>query len=216
MTQPYISLKTMVLAGAVCALAASPGWAQPRRAFQGIDLNNDGVITRAEWEQSFRMWDTDRDGVLSADELRAGWRDARMQEGGEFQALDRNNDGRLTRNEWRGSRGSFQQVDRDNDGIISPQEFAANEAGEAGYQGDVRSDVRNTPAYQVAYQRGLKDGRQAGREDASRHNWDLDGQRELEQADAGYSPTLGNRSDYQEGYRAGFIQGYGQGFGPRR
>jgi hypothetical protein len=209
MTHPFISFKNLVLSSVVCAFAVSPGWAQPRRAFQGIDLNNDGIVTRAEWDRSFRMWDRDRDGVLSADELRAGWREAVRQEDAEFQALDRNSDGWVTRNEWRGSRNSFERVDRNNDGAISPQEYQANEVGS-------RADVRDTRAYQAAYQRGLQDGRQAGREDASRHNWDLDGQRELEHADAGYSPAVGDHADYQEGYRAGFIQGYGQGFGPRR
>ncbi len=210
MTQPFKSLNKLVLAGAVCALAASPGWAQPLRGFQGLDLNNDGVITRAEWERSFRMLDTDNDGVLSPDELRAEWRNGRTQAGGEFQVLDRNNDGRITRNEWRGNRNSFEQVDRDNDGIISPREFSLNEGGYSDQQ------VTNTRVYQMGRERGLQDGRKAGREDASRHNWDLDGQRELEHADAGYSPTLGDHSQYQEGYRAGFIAGYGEGFGPRR
>ncbi|OFW22289.1 MAG: hypothetical protein A3G21_01740 [Acidobacteria bacterium RIFCSPLOWO2_12_FULL_66_21] len=45
--------------------------------------------------------------------------------------------------------------------------------------------------------------------------WDLEGQRELEQADAGYDQRLGAREDYQAGYRAGFRLGYRQGFGPR-
>lgn len=53
---------------------------------------------------------------------------------------------------------------------------------------------------------------QAGREDRELTNtWDLEGQRELEQADAGYAPGMGALQDYQAGYRAG----YRQGFGPR-
>ena len=45
--------------------------------------------------------------------------------------------------------------------------------------------------------------------------WDLEGQRELEQADAGYETRLGRREDYQAGFRAGFRRGYTEGFGPR-
>jgi hypothetical protein len=46
--------------------------------------------------------------------------------------------------------------------------------------------------------------------------WDLEGQRELEQADAGYDSTMGLRADYQAGYREGFRRGYPDGFMPNR
>ena len=59
------------------------------------------------------------------------------------------------------------------------------------------------------------DGRQAGREDGARRVWDLHGQRELEQADAGYRNELGARDQYQAGYREGFRQAYAEGYGPR-
>ena len=78
---------------------------------------------------------------------------------------------------------------------------------------------RNVPVSQAfvnGRDRGVYDGRQAGREDARRRVWDLDGQRELEQADAGYNPSFGPRAQYQAGYREGFRQGYAEGFGPRR
>ena len=59
------------------------------------------------------------------------------------------------------------------------------------------------------------EGRQAGREDKTRRNaWDLEGQRELEQADSGYTTQVGSRSDYQAGYRDGFRRAYAEGFGP--
>ncbi|MBA3298344.1 MAG: hypothetical protein H0U19_15570, partial [Acidobacteria bacterium] len=64
--------------------------------------------------------------------------------------------------------------------------------------------------------RGLLEGRQAGKEDKTlRNEWDLEGQRELEQADSGYAAQIGSRDEYQAGYRAGFRLGYKQGFGPR-
>ncbi len=62
---------------------------------------------------------------------------------------------------------------------------------------------RHGTAYRAGQSRGLADGREAGREDASRSHWDLEGQQELLLADAGYNVELGSRSDYQEGYRAG-------------
>ena len=71
---------------------------------------------------------------------------------------------------------------------------------------------RRAPAISAGYERGQQDGVQAGREDKPR-GWDLDGQRELETADAGYQPAAGARADYQAGYRAGFRLGYHEGFG---
>ena len=76
--------------------------------------------------------------------------------------------------------------------------------------------AQQSAAYRAGYERGLTDGRAAGREDHTRNQgWDLDGQRELEQADAGYRESLGARADYQAGYRAAFRIGYREGFGPR-
>ncbi len=65
--------------------------------------------------------------------------------------------------------------------------------------------------------RGLAEGKQAGYEDRTINGgrWDLDGQRELEQADSGYTTAVGSRAEYQAGYRAGFRRGYREGFGPR-
>jgi hypothetical protein len=82
--------------------------------------------------------------------------------------------------------------------------------------GTVGRDAVRTRAYQLGLDRGLIDGREAGRGDRVQNRaWDLEGQRELEQADAGYDNAMGRRDHYQAGYRVGFRQGYRQGFGPR-
>ncbi|MGH9314924.1 MAG: hypothetical protein ACRD1S_17205, partial [Vicinamibacterales bacterium] len=79
-----------------------------------------------------------------------------------------------------------------------------------------RRDAIGTQAYRSGFDRGLLDGRQAGREERQNNRaWDLEGQRELEQANAGYQNSMGRLDHYQAGYRAGFRQGYRQGFGPR-
>ena len=75
---------------------------------------------------------------------------------------------------------------------------------------------KQNQAYDQGYARGLTDGRQAGKQDKERAGrWDLEGQRELEQADAGDRPELGARADYQNGYRIGFRGEYTEGFGSR-
>ena len=71
---------------------------------------------------------------------------------------------------------------------------------------------QQTPAFRAGFERGRTDGIQAGREDKPR-GWDLEGQRELDTADAGYQPSMGARQDYVAGYRTGFRRGYREGFG---
>ena len=105
-----------------------------------MDRNNDGIITRAEWNgsaQSFRVHDWNSDGVLSGDEVRVGgqrqwdqdpdyapnrntlsdWTERR------FQQLDSNGDGRILRREWPFSAEEFLRVDRNRDGALTRAEF---------------------------------------------------------------------------------------------
>ena len=73
-----------------------------------------------------------------------------------------------------------------------------------------------TSAFRAGYDRGLTEGRAAGREDRARNQgWDLEGQRELVQADSGYQASMGPREEYQAGYREGFRRGYREGWDQR-
>lgn len=109
--------------------------------FQGMDRNNDGVITRREWrgsDASFRVHDWNGDNVLSGDEVRVGavrtpnddedytpsrrpafydWTQAG------FNRVDANNDGRISRSEWRYDVESFRRADRNGDDVLSRGEF---------------------------------------------------------------------------------------------
>jgi hypothetical protein len=221
------------------ALAASVAGAQDRgrMRFRGMDANRDGVITRAEWRgsaRSFDVHDINDDGVLSGTEVRVseqedpyrdrdGWNDLVDA----FDSADRNNNGVISRDEWYGDPGTFTRLDRDRNGVLRLSEFLgadANPDDEGIREDDTqepvgtvgRREAIGTPAYRSGFDRGLLDGRQAGVEDRQNNRaWDLDGQRELEQADAGYQNSMGRRDHYQAGYRAGFRQGYRQGYGPR-
>ncbi len=182
--------------------------------FREMDRDDDGVITRAEWRgslQSFREHDTNHDGVLSGDEIwvsrgrgltrnREGERDRAA-----FGDLDRNGNGVITSGEWRGPTEEFRALDTDHDGVLTAREYREG------------ANLLDSPAYRAGRDRGLIDGRQAGKEDKTINGgkWDLDGQRELETADAGYTASVGPRDEYQAGYRTGFRAGYREGFGPR-
>ena len=118
--------------------------AQQRRAirFQAMDRNNDGVITRQEWngsDRSFEVHDWNGDGRLSGEEVRIGarraveWdtvdhapnryeRNVSWTRGG-FAALDHNRDGQLTPNEWHFDVETFRRVDRDRNNSINLAEF---------------------------------------------------------------------------------------------
>ena len=108
--------------------------------FRGMDTNNDGRITRAEWRgnaQSFRVHDWNGDGVLSGDEVTAG---ARRQQtvdddylpnrvtlddwsARRFTQLDHDGDSRVSRQEWHYDLETFLRADRNRDGFISRAEF---------------------------------------------------------------------------------------------
>jgi Ca2+-binding EF-hand superfamily protein len=194
--------------------------------FRGMDTDHDGVITRAEWrgdDQSFREHDLNHDGVLSGREVDPAWLNDRSDQSrhdemtARFDRADRNGDGHIARNEWSGSTTAFKRMDADGDGIVTRGEYFQFLDDRAVGTSGTAASRSTTRAYQAGYDRGRTEGRQAGKEDKNVNggHWDLDGQRELEQADSGYTQDLGARSDYQVGYRAGFRLGYQEGFGPR-
>jgi hypothetical protein len=172
--------------------------------FADLDTNNDGRLTRTEWHGSatvFDALDTNRDGLLTRVEAvgtEGGARD-------EFKSIDVNGDGAIVRGEWHWNAAAFDRLDVNRDGRLSRTEFDNNVATILPQQ---------TNAYRAGYERGRQDGIQAGKEDKPRV-WDLEGQRELETADAGYQPVVGDRAEYQTGYRIGFRRGYREGFGVR-
>ena len=90
--------------------------------YQGMDQNNDGKITRKEWQKSFKDNDWNGDGVLSGDEVSPGasrWSASSHQ----FSQMDRNNNGLISRNEWTGATQDFYRLDQDHSGNLSIKEF---------------------------------------------------------------------------------------------
>ena len=176
--------------------------------FADLDTDRDNRVSRREWRGDrarFDQLDENRDGYLTRAEMAV---DAASIG---FDSLDVDHNGVITRGEWRESSASFSRLDRNRDGRLTAAEF-----DEWGATATSPAPADRTPAYRAGYERGMADGRAAGREDRTRNQgWDLDGQRELEQADAGYRSELGARAEYQAGYRAAFRIGYGEGYGRR-
>jgi Ca2+-binding EF-hand superfamily protein len=121
----------LIVSGAM----VSPAHAQSKAEIQKMDRNDDGVVTRAEWQGengAFRLHDTNKDGVLSGTEV---WdsrqqQRARTRDGGfddwsasAFTNLDRNKDNRITTNEWPFDRQSFRSADGNRDNILTRSEF---------------------------------------------------------------------------------------------
>jgi Ca2+-binding EF-hand superfamily protein len=111
-----------------------------RNRFEKLDRNNDGRITRDEWngnERAFRNHDWNGDGVLSGNEVRAGaQRDTDLADHNpnslernlswtraNFNSLDHNRDGRLSANEWHFDLETFRRVDANRNDSLSLQEF---------------------------------------------------------------------------------------------
>ena len=182
--------------------------------FARADRNSDRLLSRDEWYgdlQTFERVDRNDDGRISLPEFLGDDVSGTSGFAQPFNELDRNQNGVITLNEWTAGRAAFRELDADNDGVITRAEYRQRE------DDDPESLQNRSEAYRAGYNRGLTEGRQAGYEDKNVNGgvWDLEGQRELEQADSGYSAQVGPRNEFQAGYRAGFRRGYRLGFGPR-
>jgi Ca2+-binding EF-hand superfamily protein len=230
------------------------------RGFASLDENRDGRLNANEWlfnEADFRRADHNGDGVVTRSEFlsEAAGRDdenpdARIDRRTErFRTLDRNRNNEIDRDEWNGTSARYEVLDTNRDGVLSPREMVTRDVPNDGFAAydvnrdrvltrnewhwtlgsfdrlDVNNDNRITRAelerpaqqqnnaFRAGYNRGVTDGREAGRGDRQTNwGWDLDGQQELERADAGYSANLGSRADYQAGYREGFRRAYAEGY----
>lgn len=105
--------------------SAPSGW-------NAMDRNGDGVISRNEWtgtQAEFDRLNTNRDNVLTPTELRnsGAWANRAGNGHKRFKGMDRNKDGVITRDEWRGNDQSFRQHDLNGDNVLSGDELRGKE-----------------------------------------------------------------------------------------
>ncbi|HKH44079.1 MAG TPA: hypothetical protein VKM72_05380 [Thermoanaerobaculia bacterium] len=97
-------------------------WQSDRDAFERLDRNNDGYVTRTELVN--RDFDRDNDRNDDRDYDRNDNRTEPYPRNEErFQHFDRNRDRLLSLSEWTGSRELFDRLDRDNNGYLSITEW---------------------------------------------------------------------------------------------
>ncbi|MFT4249532.1 MAG: EF-hand domain-containing protein [Pseudomonas sp.] len=108
----------------------------PQAKLAALDKNGDGFVDRGEatadpkLAAKFDELDKDKDGKLSADELRRGFgqRGHDWRDGGPFARLDTDKDGRISREEAKADprfAERFDQLDVDKDGFIDKADFRA-------------------------------------------------------------------------------------------
>jgi Ca2+-binding EF-hand superfamily protein len=105
-------------------------------SFDDLDFNNNGRVERSEWHgsvEAFNALDRNRDGVLSRFEG-VGGQDTTGDTWDQFAGLDYNRNQSITRDEWHWSRAAFDQRDLNRDGMLSRREFevAGGAPGEGG------------------------------------------------------------------------------------
>jgi Ca2+-binding EF-hand superfamily protein len=106
--------------------------------FPATDRNGDGIVSRSEWRgnnRTFNQHDSNRDGVLSGNELpgyvddRDRYRDQTRNRpqarggGGGVGKLDQNRTGRVEGHEWPYNQQLFHKLDTDADSTLSADEL---------------------------------------------------------------------------------------------
>jgi Ca2+-binding EF-hand superfamily protein len=118
----------LVLSGSLLAQAR-----QNRRANPGqMDADGDGRISSAEWQgpaAAFDRLDANDDGYISRDELPQARARNRARNP---RAMDTNQDGKIAREEWSGPAAAFERLDANKDGFITADERPRANRGRRG------------------------------------------------------------------------------------
>lgn len=116
----------------VLMLSATAAFAGPGEGMRHLDTNGDGVISREEaaraprLAQNFDAIDTNKDGKLTPDEMRAFHQQKQMER---WSKIDTDRDGRISRDEAKANAPHmakhFDEIDTNRDGFITQDELKA-------------------------------------------------------------------------------------------
>ena len=99
-----------------------------RRGPRAMDQNNDRQIARDEWKgpaEAFDRLDANHDGSITREEFQAGRQHGRSGKRG-LRSMDQNNDSQISREEWKGPAEMFNRLDSNSDGVITSDEMKAH------------------------------------------------------------------------------------------
>ena len=99
-----------------------------RAGFANLDHNRDGRLTTNEWHYQFETFhriDRNRDNAVTLAEFLG--QDVDDDRGDNFDDLDYNNDGVVSRSEWHGGTNEFNALDRNRDGRLSRYEVVGSQ-----------------------------------------------------------------------------------------
>ena len=100
--------------------------ADAEERWKKLDRDNDGRISRSEWqrsEQAFDRMDADKDGFLTKDELQSAAREFREKGRSRLREMDADADGNISRSEWKGKEEIFNRLDANKDGMLTRDEL---------------------------------------------------------------------------------------------
>jgi hypothetical protein len=139
-------LTTLALGATATLVLADPGERPGRAAMmerlKAADTNADGLISRAEAAalprllEHFDEIDANKDGQISAEELRAfhaAHRGGHGGAGGFFKRMDANGDGKVSKQEALDAAAAhFDRLDANKDGFVTADEMAAAQKSHRG------------------------------------------------------------------------------------
>jgi Ca2+-binding EF-hand superfamily protein len=134
------SIIAISLVGLALSQEAKKQAEQFRELFLDLDANHDGAIERDEvpasgrsaFERILKRGDDNHNGKLEAEEyrdmlqdLRAFNEQAKKKAVERFKSMDKDGDGRISREEFTGPKPRFDVLDRNGDGYLTRQELTA-------------------------------------------------------------------------------------------
>jgi len=92
-----------------------------------LDTNNDGRISGDEWkgpQQAFDRMDSNHDGYITREEMQQNRPEqGRLNRGPNLSQMDADHDGRISKDEWQGPADRFDRIDANHDGYIAQDEM---------------------------------------------------------------------------------------------